>query len=662
MKDLKKIKRNIYVKLIILEICVVYLMKLLVPLLSNYPPNSEEPEFQKVVELLSHNMQYLILGIFGVALYAIFITILLKDVFKYIKKDKKDVTFEEIQKIRATCFSFPKKILFVQLAVILTVLVILFGSMSPDLHLIFKFLLVYFSFFIVTAIVSNILIKNDMEAILISTYDINNHYVKPKKQSKFSNELIYNIWPFFVVVIISISLLGYSRTSRAIGEGSYYYYKVYMDELNLDNLNVDSLKKELDKVTLKSKDDYYFIKYDDKEIFSNPEGSLSTFFITYADMYLDETEGRVYEYYGVEEEAYVQKIVLNDGTEAYVGFKYSITNNSLISYFMTISCIAIVIYIIILVLWSRNISQNIKQVADRLSKIAQQKDLSDIGVLPVTSNDEIGQLTVAFNQIQQTSKKNIDTIKSNQSQLIEQERLASLGQMIGGIAHNLKTPIMSISGVAEGLQNLTTELDNSIGNPVVTNDDFHDIAKDYFNYITKIKEYSEYMSDIITAVKGQATNLSNDTESSFTISELLKRVNILMRHELKNAIIYLNITVNMNENTIINGDVNILVQVINNMISNAIQAYNGKTEQTIELNATQDEHSVIISIQDHADGIPKNIAQKLFKEMVTTKGKNGTGLGLYMSYSTIKGHFNGNITFETEEGKGTVFKISLPIE
>ena len=661
MKDLKKIKRNIYVKLIILEICVVYLMKLLVPLLSNYPPNSEEPEFQKVVELLSHNMQYLILGIFGVALYAIFITILLKDVFKYIKKDKKDVTFEEIQKIRATCFSFPKKILFVQLAVILTVLVILFGSMSPDLHLIFKFLLVYFSFFIVTAIVSNILIKNDMEAILISTYDINNHYVKPKKQSKFSNELIYNIWPFFVVVIISISLLGYSRTSRAIGEGSYYYYKVYMDELDLDNLSVDSLKKELDKVALKSEDDYYFIKYGDNEVFSNSEGSLSTFFVTYADMYLDETEGRVYEYYGVEEEAYVQKIVLNDGTEAYVGFKYSITNNSLISYFMTISCIAIVIYIIILVLWSRNISQNIKQVADRLSKIAAQKDLSDIGVLPITSNDEIGQLTIAFNKIQQTSKKNIDTIKSNQSQLVEQERLASLGQMIGGIAHNLKTPIMSISGVAEGLQNLTTELDNSIGNPVVTNDDFHDIAKDYFNYISKIKEYSEYMSDIITAVKGQATNLSNDAESSFTISELLKRVNILMRHELKNAIIYLNITVNMDENTIINGNVNILVQVINNMISNAIQAYNGKTEQTIELNATRDDHSVIISVQDHANGIPKNVAQKLFKEMITTKGKNGTGLGLYMSYSTIKGHFNGNITFETEEGKGTTFKIILPI-
>ena len=97
------------------------------------------------------------------------------------------------------------------------------------------------------------------------------------------------------------------------------------------------------------------------------------------------------------------------------------------------------------------------------------------------------------------------------------------------------------------------------------------------------------------------------------------------------------------------------------MISNAIQAYQGKPEQTIELTAYQDNSNIIISIQDHASGLPKKIQDKLFKEMVTTKGKNGTGLGLYMSYSTIKGNFKGDITFETEEGKGTTFYIILPM-
>ncbi len=284
----------------------------------------------------------------------------------------------------------------------------------------------------------------------------------------------------------------------------------------------------------------------------------------------------------------------------------------------------------------------------------------NVEISSILNNGQILGILILFKDITQ-HKKDMETIKDNQNMLIERERLSSLGQMIGGIAHNLKTPIMSISGAAEGLKDLADELDNSIGNPIVTNDDYHDIAKDMKNWISKIKNYSEYMSDVITAVKGQAVNFTNDEEITFTISELLKRVDILMKHELKNAIIYLNVSVKTDENTVIKGDVNSLVQIINNMLSNAIQAYNGKPEQTIELIVTKDNSNCIISIEDHAGGLPDKIKNKLFKEMVTTKGKNGTGLGLYMSYSTIKAHFNGDITFESESGKGTTFHIILPI-
>ena len=255
----------------------------------------------------------------------------------------------------------------------------------------------------------------------------------------------------------------------------------------------------------------------------------------------------------------------------------------------------------------------------------------------------------------------LKTISDNQETLMEKERLASLGQLIGGIAHNLKTPIMSISGAAEGLTDLITEYDSSIDDPDVTSQDHHDIAKDMSTWVSKIKTHTEYMSDVITAVKGQAVTLSNENDVNFTINELLKRVNILMKHELKNAIIYLNVKMLTDENIIIDGDVNNLVQVINNMISNSIQAYQGKPEQNIDLIVEKVDTNLVISIKDYASGIPKKVKDKLFKEMVTTKGKNGTGLGLYMSYSTIKAHFNGDITVESEEGKGTTFRIILPI-
>ena len=96
------------------------------------------------------------------------------------------------------------------------------------------------------------------------------------------------------------------------------------------------------------------------------------------------------------------------------------------------------------------------------------------------------------------------------------------------------------------------------------------------------------------------------------------------------------------------------------MISNSIQAYNGEPNKTIDLIINEDNNDITISIRDYGCGLPKEVQDKLFKEMITTKGKNGTGLGLFMSYSTIRAHFNGDITFESKAGVGTTFNIILP--
>ena len=283
-----------------------------------------------------------------------------------------------------------------------------------------------------------------------------------------------------------------------------------------------------------------------------------------------------------------------------------------------------------------------------------------VEVSGIVSNRNFLGTLILFKDITQ-HVNDMKQIKNNQDTLMEKERLASLGQLIGGIAHNLKTPIMSISGAAEGLSDLIKEYDSSIDDPEVNSQDHHDIAKDMSTWVAKIKTHTEYMSDVITAVKGQAVTLSTEQNFSFTVEELLKRVDILMKHELKNAIIYLNVSMKTDEKTVINGDVNSLVQVINNMISNSIQAYGGKTDQNIDLIVEKVDNNLVLSIKDYGSGMSESVKDKLFKEMVTTKGKNGTGLGLYMSYSTIRGRFNGNITVDSEEGKGTTFKITLPL-
>ena len=296
-----------------------------------------------------------------------------------------------------------------------------------------------------------------------------------------------------------------------------------------------------------------------------------------------------------------------------------------------------------------------------MSNISNSKNIIYSDSLPITSNDEISDLTEQFNKIRKLTQNHIEQLQNNQDMLIERERLASLGQLIGGISHNLKTPIMSISGAAEGISDLIKEYDASIGDPEVTNEDHHEIANDMRKWVEKIREYTEYMSDIITAVKGQAVTLSSDNDVDFTIDELIKRVDILMKHELKNALITLNAQINVDKNTTLDGDVNSLVQVVNNLISNAIQSYEGKTGEQINLIIDKTDNNLVIKVQDFGSGMSKEVQQKLFKEMITTKGKNGSGLGLFMSYSTIKSHFKGSLSFETEKGKGTTFTIKIPM-
>ena len=276
-----------------------------------------------------------------------------------------------------------------------------------------------------------------------------------------------------------------------------------------------------------------------------------------------------------------------------------------------------------------------------------------------SKNSFLGTLILLKDVTQHVIDRNI--IEDNQSMLMEKERLASLGQMIGGIAHNLKTPIMSIAGAAEGLTDLTKEYDISIGDPSVTNEDHHEIVKDMNSWIEKIKTHTSYMSDVITAVKGQAVAFAETSADSFTISELLTHIDVLMKHELKNALIELNTSVLVPSSLSIKGNINSLVQVINNIISNAIQAYNGKTNKNIDFIIKIKDNNLVFTVQDYGCGIPKKVQDKLFKEMITTKGKNGTGLGLFMSYSNIRAHFNGNMSFESTEGKGTRFDITIPL-
>ena len=644
---------------LLIAICAVFYF--ILPNLLNYPPDTINTQFDKEVSILYYCFQFLIAVFFILTIFIIYFKIKLRKIDKW--EEDKPTDKKTILDIRKLCLSFPYKLyIILEIFPVVIVSLVLEFTGSHPLVLIFKIGILVFSFSTLLSSFFLIVSKNILYHVLKETSDLLS--IREQKHTMgLTARLIFHIFPSILVTALVICLIGYARLT--VEKGNFlttYYEKVLTDAHLEENMTGDPLEYVKNNLTSNyiSSSDFLFVEYPDGSIRTTNDTELSHFFVKYMHELSPSHDNRVYEAYTIDAQGVIETFNYN-GQNYTVGFYYEIVSPSLIYYFLLSSGLLFLFNLVILFYITKSITSDIQKVTDGLNQIIKSGENINYTRLPVTSDDELGDLVISFNNIQDLTKSNIEQLHNSQETLMESERLASLGQLIGGIAHNLKTPIMSTSGALEGLSALIKEYDESIDDKEVTSQDHHEIARDMSEWVSKIKDYTEYMSDIITAVKGQAVTLSETESVHFTLDELVKRVNILMKHELKNALIYLNISMKTDEHTSINGDINSLVQVINNMISNAIQAYNGKTNKNIELILETKDNNVLIHVKDYACGMPQKVKDKLFKEMITTKGKNGTGLGLYMSYSTIKAHFNGDITFVSEEGKGTTFTIIIPI-
>lgn len=250
------------------------------------------------------------------------------------------------------------------------------------------------------------------------------------------------------------------------------------------------------------------------------------------------------------------------------------------------------------------IEKGISKVTTGMRSILKAKNSIVLNNLPILRNDEIGELVKEFNLLQNNNNSQIRSINNTKIRMIEQERLATLGQMIGGIAHNLKTPIFSISGANMAMSELIKELKNSVLDERVERKDFTEIALDMERWTKKIDNYLGYMSDVITVVKGQTTVFSDDIREKIELKDVFKSVKFLLEHEIRKNNIELEIK-NYVENDIkIEGNSNILVQILANLVQNSIDSYediakNDKNRKIIIESAyDKSKKNIIIYVED----------------------------------------------------------------
>jgi len=274
-------------------------------------------------------------------------------------------------------------------------------------------------------------------------------------------------------------------------------------------------------------------------------------------------------------------------------------------------------------------------------------------------------------------KKNVENalanLKSTQSQLIQSEKMASLGELTAGIAHEIQNPLNFVNNFSEVSTELVDEMNEEMtkGNY----DEAKEIANDIKQNLEKINHHGKRAGDIVKGMlqhSRSSTGVKEPTDINALCDEYLR----LSYHGLRAKDKGFNAMMNTDfDNSI--GNINIIPQdigrVVLNLINNAFYAVNEKQKQnipgyepTVTIRTTQIPPTgggggAEIRVTDNGNGIPQKVLDKIFQPFFTTKPTGqGTGLGLSLSYDIVKAD-GGELKVETKEGEGSTFIIELPI-
>ena len=287
-------------------------------------------------------------------------------------------------------------------------------------------------------------------------------------------------------------------------------------------------------------------------------------------------------------------------------------------------------------------------------------------------------LELKVNHRTQQLQESIESLKSTQSQLVQSEKMASLGELTAGIAHEIQNPLNFVNNFSEVNKELLTEMNEEIAKGNF--DEVKALAKDVTDNEEKIIFHGKRADAIVKGML-QHSRSSSGVKEPTDINALADEYLRLAYHGLRAKDKSFNATMKTDFDESI-GNINIIPQdigrVILNLITNAFYVVDEKKKQvapglptferlatlydpTVSVGTKKINGKVEIKVTDNGNGIPQKVLDKIFQPFFTTKPTGqGTGLGLSLSYDIVKAH-GGELKVETKEGEGSQFIIYLPI-
>jgi signal transduction histidine kinase len=273
----------------------------------------------------------------------------------------------------------------------------------------------------------------------------------------------------------------------------------------------------------------------------------------------------------------------------------------------------------------------------------------------------------------QTEKKRAEDalveLRAAQKQLIQSEKMASLGELTAGIAHEIQNPLNFVNNFSEVSKELLEEMSEALSTGDIIN--AKEIANGVMENLAKISHHGKRADAIVKGML-QHSKSSAAVKELTDINTLTDEYVRLCYHGLRAKDKSFNATITTDFDNSIDA-VNVIAQdigrVVLNVLTNAFYAVNEKRktravgyEPIVSIATKKYNGEIVIRIKDNGNGIPPDIVDKIFQPFFTTKPTGqGTGLGLSLSYDIIKAH-EGGITLETAHGEGTTFVIHLPLK
>jgi len=254
-------------------------------------------------------------------------------------------------------------------------------------------------------------------------------------------------------------------------------------------------------------------------------------------------------------------------------------------------------------------------------------------------------------------------LETNQAGLMRADRLATLGRLTAGIAHEVNTPLGATLNALSIIRDLGTEYAESIDDPAVTREDHRQIAGELVEKANAAAGWARKAAAFINRVRVQGREPEPASSVAFPLAAVVAETQALLVHRLRTCSCELDFA--EEEPFRLVGDPDRLGQVLINLVGNAIDAYEERrvVGGRIEVRGRRAERAIVVTVRDWAGGIPADLLPRIFEEMVTTKEPGrGTGIGLSIARGLVEQAFGGTLAVDVDDGVGSCFTLTMPAD